>query len=441
MIDLLEATSGSIAGGSQVAEAVSSYHTDSREVEPGGLFFALRGAERDGHDFAREAARRGAAALVVERPAPTAAGVAQIVVADSWKALYSLATFVLGKVNPLVVGVTGSNGKTSTKEMTAAVLATRLRVLKSEGNLNTETGVPLTILGLEPGDQALVLELAMQRAGEITRLTDLARPKVGIVTNVGTVHMEFFASRDQLARAKGELVASLPADGLAVLDAEGEYFELLTALSAAPVRSFGVAEGDLVCENYRQLPDGGCSFRARGVEIRLRLTGRHQARNALAALLAGEFAGIAIEEAAPALAGVGVDRRLQQVPAPEGYTIVDDSYNASPESMLAAFETLAELPRRGRLLAVLGEMRELGALAEQAHRQVGERAAGVFDEICVLDVGFGRVLAEAAGATLVASKPDAAGWVRERATPGSIVLVKASHGVALDELVRELSGR
>jgi UDP-N-acetylmuramoyl-tripeptide--D-alanyl-D-alanine ligase len=439
VIDVLEATSGSIAGGSQVAEAVSSYHTDSRDVRPGGLFFALKGAERDGHDFVRDAARRGAAAVIVERSLPSIAGVAQLVVQDSWSALYSLAAFVLARVSPLVVGVTGSNGKTSTKEMTAAVLAVRQRVLKTEGNLNTETGLPLTILRLEAEDQALVLEMGMQRAGEIARLAALARPRVGIVTNIGSVHMEFFATQEDLARAKGELLAGLPPDGLAVLDAEGAHFELLRSLSRAPVRSFGFAAGDLRAQDYKPLPEGGCSFRVEGAEVRLQLAGRHQARNALAALAAGEFAGVPIEVAAPALADVAVGQRLQEVEAAAGFTIVDDSYNASPESMLAAFETIAERPRRGRLLAVLGEMRELGALSEEAHRRVGRRAGEVFDEVCVLDVGFGKVLVEAAGATLVATKADAARWVRERATPGSLVLVKASHGVALDDLVRELT--
>jgi UDP-N-acetylmuramoyl-tripeptide--D-alanyl-D-alanine ligase len=438
VIDVLQATSGSIAGGSQVAEAVSSYHTDSREVEPGGLFFALKGAERHGHEFIRDAARRGASAVVVERPQPVLAGVAQIVVADGWRALYDLAAFALARVSPLVVGVTGSNGKTSTKEMTAAVLSTRMRVVKTEGNLNTETGLPLTILRLEPEDEALVLEMGMQRAGEIRRLAELARPRVGIVTNIGTVHMEFFASQDDLARAKAELVEALPADGLAVLDAEGEYFELLTALSAAPVRSFGFAAGDLRAEDYRPLSEGGCRFRVGEVEVRLALSGRHQARNALAALTAGEYAGVPIESGAPALGAVEVRQRLHEVRTASGFTIVDDSYNASPESMLAAFEAVAERPGKGRLLAVLGEMRELGALAEDAHRRVGRRAAEVFDAVCVLDVGLGKVLAQAAGARLVSSKAEAARWVREEATPGSLVLVKASHGVALDELVREL---
>src|SRR5919204_1026622 len=426
--DLLEATGASITGGSQVAAAVTSFHTDSREVRPGGLFFALRGAETDGHRFAGQAAERGASALVVERPIPDLAGVAQLVVGDTWSALYDLAAHVLRVVSPLVVGITGSNGKTSTKEMTAAVLATRFRVRRTEGNLNTETGVPLTILGLEPEDTALVLEMAMQRAGEIRRLTELARPRVGVVTTIGSVHMEFFATQDDLARAKGELVESLPIDGLAVLNADNEFFDLLRSLSKAPVRSFGLERGDLRGGRYEPLPGGGCRFEVGGIEVRMSLSGRHQARNALAALAAGEFAGIPLAEGGAALREVALGQRLQELRAPAGYAVVDDAYNASPESMLAAFETIAERPRTGPLLAVLGEMRELGELADEAHRRVGRRAAEVFDHVCVIDVGFGRVLAEAAQATLVPDKKAAARWVREEAVAGAVVLVKASHG-------------
>jgi UDP-N-acetylmuramoyl-tripeptide--D-alanyl-D-alanine ligase len=438
IVDVLEATGGSIAGGSQVAEAVTSFHTDSREVAPGGLFFALKGAETDGHRFVAQAAERGASAVVVERRVGDLGGVAQVVVGDSWRALYGLAANMLRRVHPLVVGVTGSNGKTSTKEMAAAVLATRMRVRKTEGNLNTETGVPLTILSLEQDDEALVLEMAMQRAGEIRQLADLARPRVGVITTIGSVHMEFFASQEDLARAKAELVEALPADGQAVLNADDRFFDLMSSLSGAPVRSFGFDAGDVRGQNYRPVPEGGCRFDVDGNEVRLKLSGRHQARNALAALAAGEFAGVPLRDGAEALSQVEVGQRLQEIRTPAGYVIVDDAYNASPESMLAAFDTIAERPHARPLLAVLGEMRELGALADDAHRRVGRRAAEVFDRICVIDVGYGRLMAEAADADLVADKQAAARWVREHAEPGSLVLVKASHGLALDELVRDL---
>ncbi|HEY4025441.1 MAG TPA: UDP-N-acetylmuramoyl-tripeptide--D-alanyl-D-alanine ligase [Candidatus Dormibacteraeota bacterium] len=435
--EVLEATRGRLAAGGTGARC-TTYHTDSRTVQPGGCFFALRGAELDGHAFCADAAARGAAAVVVEREVTPPAGAAVVRVADTWRALYDLAAHVLDRVAPLVAGVTGSNGKTSTKELAAAVLGTRHRVLRTEGNLNSETGLPLTLLRLERAHTAAVLEMGMQGPGEIARLAALARPTVGIVTMVGTVHLEYFPDRDALARAKGELVEALPADGLAVLNAEDSYFDLLRGLSRAPVVSFGLEAGDLRAEGYRALPDGGSLLTVAGVPVRLGLRGRHQARNALAALAAGRFAGVPIAEGAAALADVGVDQRLQELRAPAGYTVVDDAYNASPESMLAAFETLAERPRAGRLLALLGEMRELGPAATAAHEDVGRVARKVFDRVAVVETGHGRLLAEAAGADLVAGREAALRWVRAQARPGDVVLVKASHGIGLHEVVQDL---
>jgi UDP-N-acetylmuramoyl-tripeptide--D-alanyl-D-alanine ligase len=305
--------------------------------------------------------------------------------------------------------------------------------------LNTETGVPLTILSLEPHHSALVLEMGMQRAGDIARLAALARPVIGVVTNVGIVHIEYFQSREDLARAKGELVAALPEQGLAVLNADNQFYPLLAQMTSARVASFGEERGDYRVEQYRTLSGGGCDFTVRGTEVRLALHGRHQALNAAAALAACEFAGVPPSVGAAALADVQVEHRMQEVTAPAGYTIIDDAYNASPESMLAAFESVAEGPRTGRLLAVLGEMRELGALADESHRRVGQRAAEVFDAFCVVDGKHARVMAEAGGAEIVPDRAAAAEWVRRSATSGDRVLVKASHGVRLDELVKELT--
>ena len=439
LLEILEATGGGEVGGTQVGETFSTFHTDSREVKPGGLFLALRGAETDGHEYVPDAISRGAAAVVVQRKAELPPGVVEVLVSDTWAALYSLASHALRRVQPLVVAVTGSNGKTSTKEMVAAILAQHFNVLRTQGNLNTETGVPLTILSLEPHHSALVLEMGMQRGGDIARLAALARPVIGIVTNVGIVHIEFFPSHEDLARAKGELVAALPEQGLAVLNADNQFYPLLAQMTTARVASFGDERGDYRVEQYRALSGGGCDFTVRGVEVRLALHGRHQALNAAAALAASEFAGVPLSAGAAALADVQVEHRLQEVAAPAGYTIIDDAYNASPESMLAAFDTVVEGPRTGRLLAVLGEMRELGALAEDSHRRVGQRAAEVFDAFCVVDGKHARVMAEAGGAEIVPNRAAAVEWVRRSATPGDRVLVKASHGVRLDELVKELT--
>jgi len=439
LLEILEATGGGEVGGTQVGETFTTFHTDSREVKPGGLFFALRGQEKDGVEFIGDAIARGAAAIVAERKTEIAVGVVEVVVPNAWDALYALAAHALRRVQPLVLAVTGSNGKTSTKEMLAAILGRHFNVLRTQGNLNTETGVPLTMLSLEPQHSALVLEMGLQRAGDIGRLAALARPVIGIVTNVGVVHIEFFSSREELAKAKGELVAALPEAGLAVLNAESEFFPLLAQMTPARVASFGAENGDYRVEEFEPLSGGGSRFTIQGVEVRLRLNGRHQAVNAAAALAAADFAGVPLATGAEALAGISVEHRLQEVPAPGGYTIIDDAYNASPESMLAAFETVAQGPREGRLLAVLGEMRELGPLAVESHRQVGQRAAEVFDALCVVDGERARIMAEAARADVVADRAGAAEWVRSHAAEGDRVLIKASHGVRLDELVKELT--
>jgi UDP-N-acetylmuramoyl-tripeptide--D-alanyl-D-alanine ligase len=439
LLEILEATGGGEVGGTQVGNTFSTFHTDSREVVPGGVFFALRGAEMDGHRFVGDAIKRGATAVVVQRHTDIPSGIVEIRVADTWKALFALAAYALARVNPLVMAVTGSNGKTSTKEMIAAILAKRFNVLRTGGNLNTETGVPLTMLSIEPHHTAFVVEMGMQRPGDIGRLVALARPSVGVITNIGTVHMEFFSSHEQLARSKGELVAGLPEHGTAILNADDQFYPLLVAMTTAKVTSFGVAGGDYRAEGYRALTGGGSQFSVRGVDVRLGLEGRHQAMNAVAALAAGTSAGVPLEEGAEALEQVAVEHRLQEVPVAGGYSIVDDAYNASPESMIAAFEALAESPRRGRLLAVLGQMGELGKLSEESHRRVGRRAAEVFDAVCVLDGERARILAESAGAELVASRPAARDWVRRNAREGDRVLIKGSHATHLDEVVRELT--
>src|SRR3984893_17861960 len=358
LLEILGATHGGQIGGTFVGNAFATFHTDSREVVEGGVFFALKGAEKDGHDFVLDAIDRGAAGLIVERCMESRPQVGPVLVADTWGALYALAGFARDKVRPLVVAITGSNGKTSTKEMLAAALGSRYQVLSTSGNLNTETGVPLTMLRLEPEHTALVLEMGMQRPGDIGRLVGLAQPSIGIITNIGVVHMEFFASQDELAGSQGELVKGLPESGLAVLNADDRYFDHLSGMTPSGISSFGFEAGDYRAEGYHPMPEGGSSFSVRGTEVRLAVEGRHQALNALAALAAADFAGVPLDSGAGALGQVAVDHRLQERTTPSGYVIVDDSYNASPESMLAAFAAMADRPRKGRLLAVLGEMRE-----------------------------------------------------------------------------------
>jgi len=224
-----------------------------------------------------------------------------------------------------------------------------------------------------------------------------------------------------------------------VLNADDKYFEYLSGMTPAGVTGFGFAKGDYRAENYRAMPEGGSTFSVGGTDVRLRLEGRHQALNAVAALATADFAGVPLEVGAEALAEVAVDHRLQEIKAPAGFIVVDDAYNASPESMLAAFAALSDRPKSGRLLAVLGEMRELGGLADESHRVVGLHAAKVFDALCVIDGERARILAEAAGAEIVPNRAEAVLWVRRNALEGDRVLIKGSHGIRLDEVVKELT--
>src|ERR1700716_1261174 len=277
LLEVLGATGGGLVGGTLVGNAFSTFHTDSREVVDGGVFFALKGAERDGHEFVPDAIERGAAVLIVDRRMESRPGVGQVLVADTWDALYALAAFARDKVRPLVVAITGSNGKTSTKEMVAAALGNRYSVLSTTGNLNTETGVPLTMLRLESDHTALVLEMGMQRPGDIGRLVHVAQPSIGIITNIGVVHMAFSASQDELAASKGELVKGLPESGLAILNADDKYFDLLSGMTPAGISSFGFEAGDYRAEGYRTMPEGGSTLSVRGTDVGLSVGGRAQA--------------------------------------------------------------------------------------------------------------------------------------------------------------------
>lgn len=439
--EIAAATGGRLLVGDAGVQ-VLTYHTDSREVAPGGLFFALPGASGDGHAYLTAAAGAGAAVAVVSRPDP-GLELPQVVVEDTWQALFALTRHALDRIRPRVVGVTGSNGKTSTKELLAAALGARYRVHRTQGNLNTETGLPLTVLAMPPDTQALVLEMGLQKPGDIGLLARLARPEVGVITLIGSVHMEFFSSREELARHKGELVAELPPVGTAVLNAEDAFFPLLASLTPARVVTFGLESGDYRVESYRPT-FAGCRFTVGKVTCELKLPGRIQAANAAAALAAAEALGVPTCEAAPRLSEVEVPGRLRRFTTAAGYTVIDDSYNASPESMTGVFEVVAEarpwLGAGARALAVLGEMRELGELAEAEHERVGRAARDIFDAVCVLDTGHGRQLAGAAGGTPVASVEAARAWLETEARPGDLVLVKASRGVRLDRLVAILEG-
>ncbi|HEU4673116.1 MAG TPA: UDP-N-acetylmuramoyl-tripeptide--D-alanyl-D-alanine ligase [Candidatus Limnocylindrales bacterium] len=432
---------------------------DSRRVRPGNVFVALPGEQADGHGYLAEAVAGGAAALLVSRsprddePPLAALGDVTIVhVEDGVRALGGVAAAWRTRFDPLVVGITGSIAKTSTKEAVAGVLGRHLRTLRNEGNLNNEIGLPLTVLDLGPEHEAAVLEMGMYVGGEIRDLAAIGRPRIGVVTAVQAVHLSRIGSLDAIERAKGELVEALPSatdGGVAVLNADDERVVRMAARTRARAVTYGFdADADVGASDVASAGFDGMRFvlrlqGGRSIPVRLPGLGRLAVHNALAAAAVGDAAGVPLGEIAAGLeAGWEAPHRTTVVRAGD-VTIIDDSYNASPGAVRAALDLLAGLP--GRRLAVLGEMLELGDAAAEGHRSVGAAAASVVELLVVVGQGARDVVDGALGAGLrpqqVVFAPDrraALDALRTRLRPGDVVLVKASRGIELDRLVADL---
>ncbi|MCH7484156.1 MAG: UDP-N-acetylmuramoyl-tripeptide--D-alanyl-D-alanine ligase [Chloroflexi bacterium] len=446
--DILEGTAGTLVA-ARAPEGATFRRgiIDSRKAAEGDLFFALRGENYDAHDFVPDAFKSGAAGAVVSRPVE-AGGRAVFHVSDPLGALQRLASFWRRRHDVRVVGITGSVGKTTCKELTAAVLSSHYRTLKSEANINTEIGIPLTLLQLTKEHERAVLEFGMYVPGDIELLADIAAPDVGVVTNVGPVHMERAGSIGAIGAAKAELVEALPADGLAVLNGDDPRVTVMARWTKARTLLFGLGEQcDVRGSDIETRGLDGISFtithEGKSVRAECPLPGRHHVYPALAATAVALGEGMSLKEIVAALAEARAALRLTVRGGVNGCTIIDDSYNASPDSMVAALDLLAELP--GRRIAVLGHMRELGAAEEEGHRRVGRYTKGRCDALYVVG-DDARVLAEearAAGqdATLIQSADEAAKALRNELREGDHVLVKASRAVGLESLVDALTSK
>lgn len=429
---------------------------DSRRVTPGVCFFALPGERTDGQRFLPQAVAAGASALIV-RDVPAADdlqgltrahSVTVIQVPDGQAALHAAARVWRARWTPLVVGVTGSLAKTSTKEQVAEVLAERWPVLRNEGNENNEIGLPLTLLRLAPEHGAAVLEMGMYMPRDIAQLADLARPSIGVVTAVRGTHLSRAGSIDAIERGKAELVEALPADGTAVLNADDERVGRFRAHTRATVVTYGFgASADVTAWDVVSLAEDGMRFRLvtpeGSIEVATPALGRHSVHNALAAAGVALAAGLDLGTIARGLArGFKSPHRTSFLRA-GGWRILDDSYNAAPDSMIAALELLGSLG--GRRVAVLGEMLELGDAADESHLLVGRLAARHADRLIVVGPGAAGIVlgARAAGmgaarATSVPDRMAALALLVAELRDGDAVLVKASRGVALDVLVDAL---
>ncbi len=447
--DLLRLTGGRLLARS--SRPIRGAAVDSRLIAPGQLFVALPGERTDGHDHLAEAIARGAAAVLVTRPPadPAALGdVTVLRVADGQAALGAVAGGWRRRFDPLVVGVTGSIAKTSTKEAAAAVLGAAFRTLRTEGNMNNEIGLPLTLLRLGPEHQAAVLEMGMYVGGEIAELAEMARPSIGVVTAVQAVHLSRIGSLEAVEQAKGELLEALPAGGTAILNEDDPIVARMAERSAARALRYGFREtADIRADQVTSAGTEGMRFRLRTPagerSVAIPSLGRLSVHNALAGAAVGVAAGLDLDTIVRGLEGGWAAPHRAELVRLRGATIVDDSYNASPRSVLAALELLADLP--GRRVAVLGTMLELGEGHTPGHTSVGE-AAGRTAELLVVVGPEAQGIAEGARAGgldparihHVRDVDAALDALRPRLRDGDVVLVKASRGIGLDRLVDAL---
>ena len=433
---------------------------DSRQAAPGALFFALPGTTTDGHRFIAQAAANGATFAVVgndwiaasANDAANPPPLSVIAVPDTLAALHDLAAYWRGIYDIPVIGVTGSVGKTGTKELIATVLAARYRVLKTPGNLNAITSMPLALLDLTPDIEVAVLEMALYDPGDIATMARIARPHIGVVTNVGMSHVERLGSQEAIARNKGDLVAALPEDGVAVLNGDDPLVRAMRERARARVVTYGVDEGnDIRATDVESSGLAGIGFRlwlpgSGPARVRLPLLGRHSVHTALAATAVARAMGLALEEILTGLEGEQTQLRLYTVPGPHGSTLIDDTYNSSPHSSLAALNLLADLDA-ARRVAVFADMLELGAYEVEGHTLVGERAAAVLDRLYTYG-RRARVIANAAiGAGMppervAAFSPDGrdelVARLRAELRGGDVVLIKGSRGMRMEDLVAAL---
>jgi UDP-N-acetylmuramoyl-tripeptide--D-alanyl-D-alanine ligase len=427
--------------------AVTGWSVDTRSLQPGDLFFALRGERRDGHEFLEDAFRRGAAAAVVDRPVQASGPLLRV--DGVLEAMQSLAAWARRRWGGRLIAITGSAGKTTTKEITASLLSSVKRTAKSEGNLNNHIGVPLTLLRLPEEAEAAVVEMGMNHAGEIRQLAAIARPDVGVVTNVGSAHLGFFSSVEEVALAKRELIESLPAGGVAVLNADDPRVIRFRDVHPGPVLTFGLSEGADLRATEVECRPGWIRFRLEGgPQFEAPLDGLHGVSNLLAGLAAARAVGVepaALTEAARKLeAPGGRGRRFVH----NGITVLDDCYNSNPEAAKRMLEVLRDEPAR-RKIAVLGEMLELGRWSESLHRDVGRHAARCGIHMLIGIRGAASHMVDEAvsagvssGAAFFFEDPAEAGdFLRREARPGDAVLFKGSRGVHVEiALQRFLQG-
>ncbi|HEV2469415.1 MAG TPA: UDP-N-acetylmuramoyl-tripeptide--D-alanyl-D-alanine ligase [Candidatus Sulfotelmatobacter sp.] len=441
---IAEFISASNAALSDPESIAQGYSIDSRTVAPGQLFFAVKGERLDGHDFVAAALDRGAVGAVVraDKLDRFSDKTRLLPVDDTLTALQALAMAVRKVWGKPLIGVTGSAGKTTTKEAIAHVLGSKFLVLKSEGNFNNHFGLPLMLLKIEPEHDLAVIEMGMSHAGEIRALAKIAQPEIGVVTNVAPVHLEFFDSVAGIARAKYELVESLPASGIAILNADDEYVSQFGRGFKGRVISYGRnATAEVRAENVESGGASGSQFDivtpAGRVHATLPLVGEHNILNALAAVSVGLARGMTIEESTAALATMKPADKRGQVLQLDNITVINDCYNSNPKALKAMVDALGSMKAQRRIV-VAGEMLELGPASEEMHRDAGQHMGEKKIDLLVGVRGLAQAMVEGARdagtkAVFVATPEEAGEWLARETRNGDVVLLKASRGVKLEK--------
>src|SRR5437870_4889892 len=431
---------------------IDKVSTDSRTLKPRELFVALRGENFDGHNFVEAAAKAGAAGAIVESnwKGNVPENFALIRVKNTLQAYQELAANYRKSLTLNVVAITGSNGKTSTKGFTAAVLARRFRVTKTEGNFNNHVGLPRTILEATSQDEVAVWEIGMNHPGEIVALSKIAAPDAAIITNIGVAHIEFMGSREAIAAEKGALMEAVDAQGTVVLNADDPFTPGMAARARAKVILAGTTAGTIRASEISQ-SGSGTDFTilegAHRCRAQLPVPGLHMVQNALLAVAAGRAFGLSLEDCAAGLAAALLTKARLQIKDLAGVQFLDDSYNANPDSMKAALRTLVELDADGKRIAVLGEMHELGDESERGHREVGETAAALKIDQLIAIGDAATAIAEGAKhaglqkTTVVNSTSEAAELLNEIAAPGDLILIKGSRASRTEEVIEHFAVR
>jgi UDP-N-acetylmuramoyl-tripeptide--D-alanyl-D-alanine ligase len=426
---------------------ISGWSIDSRTVNPGDCFFALRGPLHDGHDHITGAAEKGAAVAIVERP--SSAAILQLVVPDTPTALQQLAAWARQRWGGTVVGITGSAGKTTTKDAIASLLAVQFKTGRTVGNYNNHFGVPLSLLRLPDDCRAAAIEMGMNHAGEIRALAKIAKPRIGVVTNVGWAHAEFFPDGiEGVALAKRELIEELPPDGIAILNADDARVREFAKIHPGRAILFGFSPDAAVRAEDLRLCAGGARFRCLGVEFKSPFAGRHGTSNVLAAISVAHAMGIAPERLQSAVETLVTGKMRGERFERGGVTVIDDCYNANPEAMRSMLEVLRGTPGRRRI-AVLGEMLELGREAEALHRGTGRLAAELGIDALMGVRGAARFMVEEAitaglsdsAASFFDSPEEAGDFLAGYLHPGDAVLFKGSRGVAVEKAMERAFGK